>query len=684
MSIRQKTFLICAGFAMVGLLTLVVLVRLFFGSHMENVERQAFTRDAQRMVRAVAYEVDAVSDFTADWAEWDDMYAYLQDGNEEFEEANLTKSVFQQQKLNWMALGNKDGKLLFYRTYDGEREMFWPAAIQEQELVRQVLARAAKKGPNSLSGVLRLPQGPLLFSIHRVMDSKKTVQGDGWLFMGRYLGAFQGGPIQWTVDGQVSWSAAEGAGVTAWLDEQGYKNVPFRLWNDEEKNYAEADLADVSEDGYLQLHLEEARQYYQQSLDMFWKLVAVLAAMMVLGGVGTYFLMEWLVLRRVTRLTRYLETIQDFSREFSALPVKGNDEIAVLTKKLQQMLQQLWDNHQQMQYLGWYDGLTGVRNRLAYEADLQQRAAASKKMSLGVILFDIDGLKLVNDALGHNEGDQLLRQMVRTVKNVVQDQGELYRIGGDEFIFVTQGMEEERLHSYAEMLRRQLEFVTLEGGIPFSVSIGFAWGEQRQEGELSRSADRMMYGEKLFRQHSRCNEVVQSLREALAARDHITEGHASRLGELALAVARRIESPLESLGDLRLLAEFHDVGKIGIPDRILNKPGRLEPDEWEEMRKHSEIGYRIAQATPTLQPIASFILHHHEWWDGQGYPLGLAGEEIPLACRILSIVDAYDAMTNDRPYRKAMSKEEALAELRRGAGRQFDARLVTAFEEVLQ
>lgn len=684
MSIRQKTFFICAGFAFIGLLTVVVLVRLFFGIHMENVERQSFTRDAQRMVRAVAYEVDVVSDFAADWAAWDEMYAYVQGDNNKFEETYLNKSVFQQQKLNWMALSNKEGTLLFLRTYDRNREMFWPAAAREQEAVQRVLARAALQEQSALSGVLRLPQGPLLFSIQRVMNSKKTAQGDGWLFTGRYLGDFQEDPIRWAVDGQVSWSVAEGGGATAWLNEQGHENVPFRIWNDEEKNYAEADLADVSEDGYLLLHLEEDRHYYRESLVMFWKLVAVLAAIMVLGGVGTYFLMEWLVLRRVTKLTRYLETIQDFSKKFSPLPADGNDEIAILTRKLQQMLQQLWDNHQQMQYLGWHDGLTGARNRLAYEADLQKRSAMGAAAPLGLILLDIDGLKLVNDALGHDKGDQLLREMVRNVKSVVQDQGELYRVGGDEFIFVMQSGAEEQLHGYVERLRKRLGFVTLEGGIPFSVSLGFAWGEQGKEVELIRSADRMMYGEKLFRQHSRCNEVVQSLREALAARDHITEGHASRLGELAVAVAKHIESPLESLGDLRLLAEFHDVGKIGIPDRILNKPGRLSPEEWEEMRKHSEIGYRIAQATPTLQPIASFILHHHEWWNGQGYPLGLKGDEIPLACRILSIVDAYDAMTNDRPYRKAMSQEAALEELRRGAGCQFDARLVAAFEEVLQ
>nr|WP_320147903.1 CHASE4 domain-containing protein [uncultured Anaeromusa sp.] len=229
MSIRQKTFLICAGFAFVGLLTVVVLVRLFFGIHMENVERQAFTRDAQRMVRAVAYEVDVVSDFAADWAAWDEMYAYVQGGNNKFEETYLNKSVFQQQKLNWMALSNKEGTLLFLRTYDGNREMFWPAAVREQEVVQRVLAQAALRQQNVLSGVLRLPQGPLLFSVQRVMNSKKTAQGDGWLFTGRYLGGFQGDPIRWAVDGQVSWSVAEGGGATAWLDDQGHQNVPFRI-----------------------------------------------------------------------------------------------------------------------------------------------------------------------------------------------------------------------------------------------------------------------------------------------------------------------------------------------------------------------------------------------------------------------------------------------------------------------
>lgn len=139
----------------------------------------------------------------------------------------------------------------------------------------------------------------------------------------------------------------------------------------------------------------------------------------------------------------------------------------------------------------------------------------------------------------------------------------------------------------------------------------------------------------------------------------------------------------ERLNDLRLLSRFHDLGKVGIPDRTLFKPGRLTSEEFKEMKRHSEIGYRIALSTSDLAPIADYILKHHEWWDGSGYPLGLQGEDIPLECRILAIVDAYDSMTRDRPYRTAMSAQDAIAELQKYAEIQFDPELVERFVELI-
>jgi HD-GYP domain-containing protein (c-di-GMP phosphodiesterase class II) len=195
-------------------------------------------------------------------------------------------------------------------------------------------------------------------------------------------------------------------------------------------------------------------------------------------------------------------------------------------------------------------------------------------------------------------------------------------------------------------------------------------------GDIFREADNNMYREKLHRKQSIRSAIVQALMKALEARDFITEGHAERLQSVVAAVGESMGMSDSKLVDLRLLAQFHDIGKVGVPDRILFKPGPLTREEYAEMQRHSEIGHRIAQSAPDLVPIADWILKHHEWWNGEGYPLGLAGEEIPLECRILAIADAYDAMTSDRPYRKAMGHEEALMELGKKAGTQFDPKLV--------
>jgi HD-GYP domain-containing protein (c-di-GMP phosphodiesterase class II) len=188
-----------------------------------------------------------------------------------------------------------------------------------------------------------------------------------------------------------------------------------------------------------------------------------------------------------------------------------------------------------------------------------------------------------------------------------------------------------------------------------------------------------MYREKMHRDRSTRSSTVQALMKALEARDFITEGHSDRLQQLVVSMAQELNLPEETINDLCLLAQFHDLGKVGISDDILFKPGPLTAEERKEMQRHSEIGKRIAQSVPDLEIIADWILKHHEWWNGQGYPLGLQGEAIPLPCRILAIADAYDAMTEERPYRKALSHREAVEELRRCAGQQFDPHLVEIF-----
>lgn len=194
-----------------------------------------------------------------------------------------------------------------------------------------------------------------------------------------------------------------------------------------------------------------------------------------------------------------------------------------------------------------------------------------------------------------------------------------------------------------------------------------------------KEAEERMYRNKLIEGKSYRNTIINTLLATLYAKSTETEEHAKRLKNYCLAIGREMGLSVKEMDEISLLAVLHDIGKVGIKESILQKPGKLTKEEWEEMKKHPEIGYRIAQNTPELANVAEYILYHHERWDGQGYPQGLKGEEIPVLCRILAVADAYDAMTSDRTYRKAMNREEAIAELKRNAGTQFEPEVVEKF-----
>lgn len=338
-----------------------------------------------------------------------------------------------------------------------------------------------------------------------------------------------------------------------------------------------------------------------------------------------------------------------------------------------------------LQYLSMHDPLTGLFNRAYFEQEMH-RLGGNRYAPVGVILSDVDGLKIVNDTLGHEEGDTLLKKVADVIRGVLRAGDVVARVGGDEFAVLLPKSNRQSVESVVQRIRDAVKRYNDENpGLPLSVSIGFAVSsaEWADMGELFKEADNNMYREKLHRSRSARSAIVQTLMKALEARDFITEGHADRLQNLVVALARDLELSERQISDLRLLAQFHDIGKVGIPDCILYKAGPLTAEERAEMQRHSEIGHRIALAAPDLAPIADWILEHHEWWNGKGYPLGLKGTEIPLECRILAVADAYDAMTSDRPYRKAMSHAEAVAELRRCAGTQFDPELVERFIALL-
>lgn len=340
----------------------------------------------------------------------------------------------------------------------------------------------------------------------------------------------------------------------------------------------------------------------------------------------------------------------------------------------------------QLKYLGLHDSLTGLYNRAYFEEEM--RRLKSRRFSpVGLLICDIDGLKLINDALGHDKGDKLLLATANVLRESFREGDMVARVGGDEFAVLFPNSDRDALDRATQRIRHAVTKYNKEIiEFPLSISIGsaIAVDVSINMGDLFKEADNNMYREKLQHSQSTRSTIVKTLMKTMEARDFITEGHAVRLKDMVAAIANAIGLPERCVNDLRLLAQFHDIGKVGIPDRILFKPGPFTPEEHTEMQWHCEIGHRIALSAPDLSPIVDLILKHHEWWDGQGYPLGLKGEEIPVECRILAIADAYDAMTSDRPYRKAESHEQAVNELRRCAGTQFDPELVSKLIEVME
>lgn len=237
-----------------------------------------------------------------------------------------------------------------------------------------------------------------------------------------------------------------------------------------------------------------------------------------------------------------------------------------------------------------------------------------------------------------------------------------------------------------EVVRRIIEAAEKNAAqhpdLPLSISVGAAMAEDasRPLRELYREADDAMYMNKLAGGKDPRSAVIRALKAALAEKDfHNTE----RMKEIACLLGEAIGLSREEMDNLRLLVDVHDIGKLGVPDSTLLKPGPLTEEEWEKVRRHPEVGYRIALSSGELAPVAPYILQHHERWDGRGYPQGLRGEQIHLLSRILAIVNAYDAMTSERPYSRALTPEETLEELKRCAGSQFDSHLVENFVRLL-
>lgn len=343
------------------------------------------------------------------------------------------------------------------------------------------------------------------------------------------------------------------------------------------------------------------------------------------------------------------------------------------------------------------DSLTGIRNHRAFEEDLARRLAEQRRSGgrLSLVMIDLDGLKVINDGTGHQAGDRAIKAVADGLSDTARASDCVYRIGGDEFAALLPETSAWEAFKFAQRLHGSLE----SSEVPVRVSAGVteALGTSTRDGLISQ-ADVALSAAKTGghdtvafttgmerpddpvdadedRRHR--GTLAAALARAVDAKDSYTRSHSETVAELCAMVATNLGLEGEHVAAIRLAGLVHDVGKIGVPDGILQKPGPLDELEFEVIKTHSVLGHKILHGT-NLSREAPWVLHHHERLDGRGYPGGLVGDEIPLESRIIHVADAFEAMTSDRPYRRGMPEEVALAELRRHTGTQFDPQCVEA------
>jgi len=338
---------------------------------------------------------------------------------------------------------------------------------------------------------------------------------------------------------------------------------------------------------------------------------------------------------------------------------------------------------ERIEYLSYHDQLTGLYNRRFFEDELQ-RLDVARNLPLCIMMADVNGLKLINDSFGHLMGDQLLKRVAIVLKEACRQDGFVARMGGDEFVILVPNSNALQTELLVERIHKMSANEKV-GSMDLSISLGWEvkYTEHEEIREVLKRAENKMYKNKLFEGPSIRGNTINAIIKTLNEKNKREELHSHRVSYLCKKLAIALNFSDQEIQEIESVGLLHDIGKIAIDEAILNKSGKLTEDEYEEIKRHPEIGYRILSTVNDMAEMAEVVLDHHERWDGKGYPRGLKGDLIPLQSRMICIADSYDAITSDRSYRSKRSDQEAFDELRKNAGTQFDPNLVEPFIKLI-
>ncbi|OFV71092.1 HD domain-containing protein [Acetobacterium wieringae] len=394
---------------------------------------------------------------------------------------------------------------------------------------------------------------------------------------------------------------------------------------------------------------------------------------------STNFLVEkYAQLIKTGASMRYEMYFEQFAKYFEVVAYSPEpQQVAVIISDITERKQ----TEEKIRYLSNHDYLTGVYNRRYYEEALIN-IDRDENLPLSLVISDVNGLKLVNESFGHALGDELLKKVAGIIQAECRNQDVVARLSGDEFIVLLPQTDEDQT---AKIVKR-MKVAALEqsvGNIDFSISFGYETKTESHQTiqEVLKNAEDNMYRHKLYESASIKNRTIDLIMNTLYEKSSREMLHSQRVSEICEKIAAKMNFDQDDISQVKAAGLIHDIGKMGIDEKILNKPGGLNPDEWKKIQRHPEIGYRILSSSSEFSELARYVLEHQERWDGKGYPKQLMGEEISIQARIIGVADAFDAMTCDRAYRKGLSVHEAVAEIKKCAGSQFDPEVANVFIE---
>lgn len=361
-----------------------------------------------------------------------------------------------------------------------------------------------------------------------------------------------------------------------------------------------------------------------------------------------------------------------FSKPFSdevlkiSLPLKVKNAI------------QLMKRNNEIKHLSYHDVLTNSYSRRFYEEEIKHLDIV-ENLPMTLVMGDINGLKLINDTFGHSIGDEVLIKAAEVIKNNCDSKDIVARWGGDEFLILLLNTDNDKAEKVVHKIQDEFLSEYIQN-LKISISFGLSTKilESTSIHKTLKNSEDFMYKNKMMVKESARSQMIATMIKTLNEKNPREEMHSKRVSETCTIIGRQMKLCEFEINKLKLGGLLHDIGKIALEEEVLNKPGKLTNKEWEIVQRHPSIGYRILSELEDMRDIAEIALSHHERWDGGGYPRGISGEEIPLLARIITVADAYDAMTGERTYKSTMTHSAAIKEIERCSNSQFDPSVVSA------